>query len=268
MSVTRRALSFTCRHFVSAPADRYGAHEEVLQVPVDQTALLLVNLYGLLLPAEHPARCAQVETYGEAQVAHRETLVKENLLPAMRAARAVGMPVVYVSDSAPNIGLETSNIRDVVQRHLNIDPVLDFAEPCNDPLEYLSGTGQRVAYAPELEPFPDDYYVRKWVYSGFHGTWLDRLLRNLGTEMLFCAGFNGDSDLFCTMMEGHWAGYRIILLRGCYAAVHVAAYEPEIGFTERLEIYAEGSLGFTISVADFGSACVPEDATLSMRGRR
>jgi nicotinamidase-related amidase len=268
MSVTRRELSFTCRHFVSAPAERYGVHEEVLRTPVDQTALLLVNVYGLLLPAEHPSRRAQVEVYGEAQVARREMLVEENLLPAIRAARAVGMPVVYVSDSAPNIGLETSNIRDVVRRHLNIDPLLAFAEARNDPLEYLPGTGQWIAYAPELDPLPCDYYVRKWVYSGFHGTWLDRLLRNLGTKTLFCAGFNGDSDLFCTMMEGHWAGYRVVLLRGCHAAVHVAAYEPETGFTERLEIYAEGSLGFTISVADFGAACVSEDATHPVCGGR
>jgi len=97
--------------------------------------------------------------------------------------------------------------------------------------------------------------VRKWVYSGFHATWLDRLLRNLGTEVLFCAGFNSDSDLFCTMMEGHWAGYRIVLVRGAHAAVHIPAYEPEMGLTERLELYAEGSLGFTISWGDFCTAC-------------
>jgi nicotinamidase-related amidase len=178
------------------------------------------------------------------------------------------MPVVYVADSAPNIALENSNIRRVMKRSLNVDPLSAFAESCNDPLEYRPGSSQRIVYATELEPLADDYYVRKWVYSGFHNTWLDRLLRNLGTTTMFCAGFNGDSDLFCTMLAGHWAGYRVVLLRGCHAGVDVPAYEPEMPFTERLEMYAEGSLGFTMSAADFCGACAVYAGQIACGGRQ
>jgi nicotinamidase-related amidase len=266
VSTRVKALSFRCRHYVSAPPEREGLHTETLQVRSGGGALLLLNLYGLLLPKNHPARRAQARIYGERELERRERIVRQNLLPVMHAAREANMPVVYVADSVPNIGLEKSNIRQVMMRSLDIDPLTAFVEKCNDPLEYHPGSGERIVYAPELDPRENDYYVRKWVYSGFHATWLDRLLRNLGTTTLFCTGFNGDSDLFSTMLAGHWAGYRIVLVRGCHAAVDVPAYEPEIPLTERLEMYAEGSLGYTISTVDFIAACMSPSAPDNLGG--
>ncbi|MDF1512675.1 MAG: isochorismatase family protein [Anaerolineae bacterium] len=248
-------MKFPCMHYVNTPPEAVGQHEEILEISAEKSALLLVNVYGLLLPLDYPARQALVRTYGPKEVIHREEIVQTNLLPVIQAARQAGIPVIYVADSAPNIGLTTTHIRDLMVHHLDIDPVIEYAESCNDPLEYHSGHNQHIAYAEEPAPQEGDFYIRKWVYSGFHATWLDRLLRNLSVEMLFCAGFNGDSDLFCTMLEGHWAGYRIVLLRNCHAAVHIPQAEPEMGFTQRLEMYAEASLGFTISPADFCAAC-------------
>ena len=248
-------MKFACTHYVSAPPDAEGRHLEHLNLQVDKSALLLVNLYGLLLPVDHPARQALVSIYGSEEVNHREELVRMKLLPVMKAAREAGMQVIYLADSAPNIGMEKTHIRDLMVQNLNIDPVTHYAEDCNDPLEYHLGQAKHIVYAQELAPQENDFYIRKWVYSGFHATWLDRLLRNLSVNVLFCAGFNGDSDLFCTMLEGHWAGYRIVLLRGCHAAVHIPTAEPEMGFTQRLEMYAEASLGFTITPEDFCTAC-------------
>lgn len=246
---------FSLTHFRGAPQESRGQFEEQHDVEPSQAALLLVNLYGWLLPPDHPARQGLVEIYGEPEVQRRERLVRGNLLPVMAAARRAGIALVYVSDSAPNIALEGTEIRKVMREHLAIDPLQTYAESCNEPREYLSGEGGRIAYAAELAPQPQDYYVRKWVYSGFHATWLGRLLQDLRTRVLFCAGFNGDSDLLCTMLEGHWAGYRIVLLRDCFAAVHVPAFEPETDFSTRLVHYAEGGLGFTISAGQFCDAC-------------
>ena len=258
-------MKFACTHYVSTPPDAEGQHLEHLNIPVDKSALLLVNVYGLLLPMEHPARQALVTIYGLEEVNHREELVRLNLLPVMRAAREAGMPVIYLADSAPNIGVENTYIRNLMVRNLQIDPVTYYTEDCNDPLEYHLNHVKHIEYAKELAPQENDFYIRKWVYSGFHATWLDRLLRNLDVDGLFCAGFNGDSDLFCTMLEGHWAGYRIVLLRGCHAAVHVPAVEPEMGFTQRLEMYTEASLGFTITPENFCSACgTPTEARGTM----
>ncbi len=99
-------MQFPCTHHVNTPADAVGRHLEHLSSPADKCALLLVNVYGLLLPEEHPARQSLVAIYGEEEVSHRESLVRTNLLPVIGAAREAGMPVIYVADSAPNIGLD------------------------------------------------------------------------------------------------------------------------------------------------------------------
>jgi nicotinamidase-related amidase len=249
-------LEFTVREYASyPPGDFIGAHEERIRAEPGTAALLLVNVYGFLLRKDHPARQGLVGIYGEDEVRRREEMVRQTILPALAAARAAQLPVVYVADSAPRIALERSNIRQVMVKHLGIDPLQAYAEDVNDPREYVAGSPGRIAYAPELAPQPQDHYIRKWVYSGFYGTWLDRLLRNLGTRTLFYAGFNGDSDLWCTALDGMWCGYRMVLLRGGFAAVHVPAYEPVVDFTERLELYAETNLGYTISANDFVAAC-------------
>ena len=253
-------LVFKVGQFASYPPGNFiGHHGEQLKIEPDTAALLLVNVYGLLLPKDHPARQGQVEIYGEDEINRREQMVLQNILLVLQAARKAGMPVVYVADSAPRIAVEHSNIREVMVKHLGIDPLQVFAEDCNDPREYVPGSSERIEYVPALAPQPHDYYIRKWVYSGFYGTWLDRLLRNLGTRTLFCAGFNGDSDLWCTTLEGMWCGYRIVVLRGGFAAVHVPEYELVVNFTQRLELYAETNLGYTISTEGFVAACKADE---------
>ena len=161
-------MKFTCTHYVNTPPDAVGQHIEHIDCPVNKSALLLVDVYGLLLPKAHPARQALVKIYGSKEIKHRETLVRNNLLPVMCAARAVGMPLIYLADSAPNIGMEKTHIRDLMVRNLHIDPVTYYAEGCNDPLEYHTDHTENIAYAPELAPQEGDFYIRKWVYSGFH----------------------------------------------------------------------------------------------------
>ncbi len=249
-------LSFKVREYASYPPGNFiGAHEERIQTEPGTAALLLMNVYGFLMPKEHPARQGLVSIYGEAEIERREAMVRATILPAVEATRAAKLPVVYVADSAPRIGLERSHIRQVMVKHLGIDPLEAYAEDCNDPREYAPTSSGRIVYAPELAPQPHDHYIRKWVYSGFHGTWLDRLLRNLGVHTLFCTGFNGDSDLWCTLLDGMWNGYRIVLLRDGFAAVHVPECEPVVDFTQRLELYTETCLGYTVSTNDFVAAC-------------
>jgi len=248
-------LNLAVRHYVSLPQASAGQRNQTLHLPPAEAALLLLNLYGWLLPTEHPARQGLVALYGAAEVARREAIVEQSILPVMAAVRQAGIALVYVADSSPAIALEHTHIRRVMVEHLGIDPLVDYAEEGNDPFEYASPGGNRIAYAPAVSPQPDDYYVRKWTYSAFHATRLDRLLRNLGTRVLLCAGFNGDSDLLCSLLEGHALGYRMVLLRDAHAALHLPSLEPAMDLTQRLELYAEGSLGFSAAPADLICAC-------------
>ena len=255
--------SFRLRYFRNAAyenpdlgdTESWGSREVNVEIDFHAAALVLINVYGLLLRQDHPARRALVEMYGAEETDRREQITRQNILPVLQAARGTAMPVIYVADSAPQIALEQSNIRQVMIKHLGVDPIEAFAESCNDPNEYARGPTERIAYAEEFEPQPQDYYIRKWVCSGFYGTWLDRLLRNLEVKTIFLAGFNAESDLFCTALEGHWYGYRIVLLRECFKAIHIPEHEPVMDLSHRLEFYTETSLGYTVSGTDFVHAC-------------
>ena len=72
-----------------------------------------------------------------------------------------------------------------------------------------------------IAPQSDDYYIRKYVYSGFWDTRLDSLLRNLGIRTLVCAGFAADICLLGTMIDALYRNYRIVLLRDATQAVEI-----------------------------------------------
>jgi len=249
-------LSFPAYEYLAyPPAQPIGRQLRQLTSEVQEAALLLVNVYGLCLAPTSSARKKMMALFGAREVARREQIAQDCLTPAARHARQIGMPVIYAADSAPRIDLGKSRFGEIQRDHLGYDPETAFAENCNDPHEYQAGTSGLIEYAPEIAPQGDDYYIRKWVYSAFYLTWLDRLLRNLGTKTLFCAGFNGDSDLWCTMLEGQWLGYRILLLSDGFAAVDIPAAEPVMPFTQRLAHYAENCLGYTCTSAHFVEAC-------------
>jgi nicotinamidase-related amidase len=249
-------ISFDAYEYVAYPPGApIGRQKRRLREDVAQAALLVVNVYALLLPVTDPHRQNLAELYGEQEVRRREQIASQRLLPVLTAAPRVGMPVVYAADSAPRIAFSESRFAEVQRTHLGLDPVAIFAEDCNDPQEYCHADPPLIAYAPSLTPQPGDHYVRKWVYSAFYGTWLDRLFRNLGTRTLFCAGFNGDSDLWCTALDGHWLGYRIVLLSDAFAAVDIPQAEPVAPFTERLIHYAENCLGYSCETGELLAAC-------------
>ena len=128
-------MKFTCTHYVNTPPEEVGQHQEHLNLTAEKTALLLVNVYGLLLPEEHPAHQALVSIYGREEVSRRELLVRNNLLPVMKAARDAGMTLIYVADSSPNIGMENTHIRDVMLKNMDIDQLVQYAENCNEKQE-------------------------------------------------------------------------------------------------------------------------------------
>jgi nicotinamidase-related amidase len=55
--------------------------------------------------------------------------------------------------------------------------------------------------------------VPKWIWSGFHDTFLDQHLRSWGTRTLFVAGYSRRACLHYTCAEAVGRNYRVILLR-------------------------------------------------------
>jgi nicotinamidase-related amidase len=101
-----------------------------------------------------------------------------------------------------------------------------------------------LAFPAELEPHPDEYYVRKHVYSAFFDTRLDTLLRNLGTRNLVVAGFWADICMLATALDAFYRNYRVIWLR-----------DGTLGDQEWTIRWFENAIGYTVTTTDFAAAC-------------
>ena len=173
-------------------------------------------------------------------------IVANHIRPAKDAAKRLSIPCVYATNSAPRIELQRSAFG--IQREENVGQTLEelFAESVNDPLEYVAGSSSYIEHADVIAPQSDDYYIRKYVYSGFWDTRLDSLLRNLGIRTLVCAGFAADICLLGTMIDALYRNYKIVLLRDATQAVEIPEFDGTDGaFTRRIVLWTECHLGHT-----------------------
>lgn len=245
-------VEITGRHYRTYPASGYLGYTEVpLALTPAETAFLIVDVYG-----QFPEAGGRDQHGLEYMLGNEWDIVANRIRPAKDAAKRLGMPCVYVTNSAPRIALQRSSFG--IQRQENVGQTLEelFAESINDPLEYVAGNSTYIQHADVIKPEPDDYYVRKHVYSGFWDTRLDSLLRNLGIRNLVCAGFAADVCLLGTMIDALYRNYRILLLRDATQAIEIPEVDGTDGsFTRRIVLWAECHLGHTTTSHDWITAC-------------
>ncbi|GAA3947692.1 isochorismatase family cysteine hydrolase [Allohahella marinimesophila] len=132
----------------------------------------------------------------------------EAMLPgAVEAARSIArlkkearqrqVPVVYVND---NFGKWRSNFAQIVEHCLKDDVR-------GQPLVEL------------LEPDDQDYFVIKSKHSGFYGTTLEILLRNMGARHLILTGITADICVLFTAQDAYMRDYDIVVPQDCVACV-------------------------------------------------
>jgi len=216
------------------PGNYQGYATEPYEAEIRRSCLLLVDVYGIgreEAPAEDGSE--QGMTWSGSAAAQRH-IVDNALGPALAAARAAGMPVVYVNNSAPRIGLPHSEFGKMQRRQVGCEIESRFAEDGIDPREYEYGGTGYVSFASKLAPRDSDYFVRKHVYSGFVGTRLDLLLRYLDIKTLFVAGFSADACLLTTVIDALWHDYKVVLLRDCTLANEFPEDQAEHLGTQRM----------------------------------
>lgn len=238
------------------PAGNYlGYTEEDLVVDTREAAFVIVDVYGQF-PEAHDGSSPAAQHGLEYMFSNEYDIIARRIRPAKDAAKRLGIPAIYTTNSAPRIALDRSEFGR--QRAANVGQTLEqlFCEDNIDPLENVYGHSTYIKHAPIIAPEPDDYYVRKYVYSGFFDTRLDSLLRNLGARTLFFTGFSGDICLLCTMIDALYRNYRVALLRDCTQAVEIPGVDgPDYAFTRRMVLWAECYLGYTITSEQFVAAC-------------
>ena len=254
-------LTVNTRYYRLFPADGYlGYAYEEYAADTDRSAFLVVDVYGLGFHPDDPVPSYQQDEHlagarpalawlGSAD--HEDRIVKTALLPALTAAREIGMPIIYLNNSAPKIGLRHSEFGKVLRRQLNTDMENMFAEDDVDPKEYHYGTSDHVKISQLLYPRENEYFVRKHVYSGFVGTRLDLLLRYLDIKVLFTVGFSADACLMTTVIDALWHDYKVILLRDCTLANDFPEEQEGLLGTKRLVKMMESLYCVSVTSQEF-----------------
>jgi len=218
-----------------------GLRFERLRLRRDETALLLVDVYY---------NEQEQDRWGppDAPLTTQLLAMEDTIAAALSAARAVPLPVIYPTNSAPRISLQRSAFGRHFLRSWRDNFTRAFAEGGLDAREHhQGGRASPLKFPPRLAPRPGDYYVRKHVYSAFFDTRLDTLLRNLGIRILVCAGLWANVCMAATALDALYRNYDVIWLRDATLAGY--------GDTERWIAWFEETVGYTVPAAEFAAAC-------------
>ena len=246
------AIKIKGRYYRLYPPEKFlGYAEKEFELDLSETVFLVVDVYGLSFDPDAPESSWEVSpqyTQGVKQAIPR-------IRSATDAARSVGLPVAYVSNSAPRIALSKSAYQEQKWDTLDVNKDELYAEDNIDPLEYHHGDSDVLKYSAIVAPREGDYYIRKHVHSAFFDTRLDTLLRNLGCKTLVCVGFALDMCLGTTMIDALWRNYRVLLLRDCTYAVEIPGVDAPSAWTDRWILYHECAIGYTATSEAWVAAC-------------
>lgn len=86
----------------------------------------------------------------------------------------------------------------------------------------------------ELAPEEDDYVVLKRRYSGFFGTELEIVLKELNIQEVILAGTLTNICIFCTAIDAYMRGYHITIPRDSVVALTTEEHEFSLKQMEKL----------------------------------
>ena len=176
----------------STPRVTTGASR--IRVPVAGTALLLIDVINdLAFPEAGPLiEAAEAMAPGLARF-------------KARATRA-GVPAIYVND---NFGQWRSDFKRTVAH-------------CT------ASSSKGRAVSKRLRPTGRDYFVLKPMHSGFHGTALEMLLRDLHIRRVILTGIAGNICVLFTANDAYMRGLRIYAPGDCIVSNTAADNETAL----------------------------------------
>jgi ureidoacrylate peracid hydrolase len=249
------------RYYRLFPSTGYlGYGFEDYEADYGRSAFLVIDVYGLGFHPDDPVPAYNQDGHNAAErpalawldsSKYEDQIIKTALFPALNAAREINLPVIYLNNSAPKIGLRYSEFGKVLKRQLNTDMEHMFAEDEVDPKEYHYGESDHVKISKLLTPRENEYFIRKHVYSGFVGTRLDELLRYLDIKNLFTVGFSADACLMTTIIDALWRNYKVILLRDCTLANDFPEEQAELLGTQRMVKMLESLYCVSVTSQEF-----------------
>ncbi len=223
-------IEIPVRYYKDYPGG-YDYGYEQLSLPLEQSTFLLVDVDGTAPNAT----------------------TQEFIAPALAAARQAKMRVAYVHNDLRLVA-DPGNIVGEFwgkTKYADDSNVLDYWRDLGD--DY------RPQYLEEVTPGPGEPNFPKWIWSGFHDTFLDQHLRSWGTRTLFVVGYSRRACLHYTCAEAVGRNYRVILLRDCSNPPGTIEFPdtldeslPEGGWINRITLRNfEHLIGYTTTAQEF-----------------
>jgi nicotinamidase-related amidase len=139
----------------------------------------------------------------------------ERILPDLTrlidAARGAAVPVIFCTDE-----------------HLSVDRELKIWGP-----HAMKGS-EGAQIVPTLAPAGGDFVVPKRTYSAFFQTVLDSLLRDLGAETLYVAGFYTDPCVRHTVADAFFSRYGVIVIADAVATLIPGRAEKDLEYMRKM----------------------------------
>jgi ureidoacrylate peracid hydrolase len=243
-------LRIPVRHYCRYPfEDPIGLVEGEEELEAAETVLLVVDVYGPGFDEGSPIPDFPPLFLRRLHGIQSE-IVRGSIRPAIDAARAAGVPVVYVENDWKPACWPSSQFAELVRR---------TESPENFDDAYV-GTPYN-HYSDVIAPLPADIMVQKTMYDGFFETTLDTVLRNLGAKNLVCVGFTADICLLNTVIGAMYRNYRVVVLRDCTLAAEFVDTAENLDMTRLSIRYYEAMVGFTSTAPQFIEACRALQAT-------
>jgi ureidoacrylate peracid hydrolase len=171
-------------------------------------------------------------------------VVTNYIVVAKKAAKQLGVPIVYLTNYLSSTLNEKSEWRNL---SLRVDGI-DVLEAWREPNDILS-------FSDIIAPKEGEFLVRKQLASGFFETHLDSLLRSLNAYNLVTVGFDSRICLGMTVMDAMYRNYRVIALRDAIGTIE----EPETaseGWATFLAVrWIETQVGYTCTTQQWVEAC-------------
>ena len=264
-----RDISLPARFYRTFPIDNPLGHTiEHLSLTVEQTALLLIDVYGLGYDEDEETsdhHNSNELPFYLRQVSANRRIVVDCIVPVKAAAQAAGVPVIYLANRLSPSLTENSVWRNLSLRVHNVDVLEAWRGPdCGHGKNAIStasiGFSSILEYSEIIRPGRGDYHISKQMYSGFFETTLVSLLTGLGVTNLIMVGFDSNICLAMTAVEAMYRDYRVIALRDAIGtSPHANGYMPfsrEADWLgERAIRFIETNVGYTAASNDWILAC-------------
>jgi len=145
----------------------------------------------------------------------------QNTIPLLNKAREVDIPIIH---------LQEFHRKELVDYGRELDGV--------EPVHCLEGTPEVELY-PALAPINGEWLIQKRRYSGFFGTDLDLLLRDLQINTVILTGTITNVCIHYTAIDAHQYGYVVRIAADCVAGTSQRAHEASL---EAIEYHQFGAI--------------------------